>query len=41
MHVSHSFYLFWFLLEVGAITQDLIQTSVNLRGDEVVYSISG
>ena len=41
MHVSHSFYPFWFLLEVRAIIQDLFQTSVNLKRDEVVYSISG
>ena len=28
-------------LELQCITQDLLQTSVNLRGDEVVYSVCG
>ena len=37
MYLIH-FICFGFFLKVRAITQDLVQTSVNLRGDEVVYT---
>ena len=33
------FICFGLFLKVRAITQDLFQTSVNLRGDEVVFEV--
>ena len=40
MYLIH-FICFGFSLKVRTITQDLLQTSVNLRRDEVVYSVCG